>query len=216
MIHCYMSWYMILTLICGTWHVILDTWYLTLTLDMLYLTPDLWHVIYDTDARYVILDTWSTTLDIWHWYLICHTWHLIHGTWYLTPVLDLLSLDTWYLTPDIGHLIHDTWYHSLDMLSHGTSIFDLILWYWLDTITPDTRIILHIHDYHFYGDLAWLLYCYQIFGTPELLCSWTPVYLNPKIGRLLTLCSWYYTPVDPRNRITMDIGLLRIPYEHYH
>jgi len=49
------------------------------------------------------------------------------------------------------------------------------------------------------------------FCTPELLCSWTPV-----IGRLLTLCSWYYIPVDPRNWIIMDIGLLWTPCGHYH
>jgi len=45
----------------------------------------------------------------------------------------------------------------------------------------------------------------------ELLYSWTPV-----IGRLLTFCSWYYTPVDPRNWIILDIRLLWIPCGHYH
>ena len=143
----------------------------TPTLDMLYLIPDLWHVIFDTGTWHVILDTWSTTLDIWHRYLICHTWHLI-------------------LTPDIWHML-------ILMLSHGTST---LTWYcdtWPDTITPDTCIIWHIHDYHFYGDLAWLLYCYQIFGTPELLCSWTPVYLN----------HWNRETPD----ITPDIILLLIP-----
>jgi len=35
-------------LTCFTWHLISDTWYLTPTLDMLYLTPDRWHVISDT------------------------------------------------------------------------------------------------------------------------------------------------------------------------
>jgi len=166
-------------------------WYLTLALDMLFLTPNIWHLIFDTGTWYVytwhlisdtwyltpaldmyILDTWYMTYDIWHWYVICYTWHLIHDTWYLTPVLDMLYLthDLWYLISDTGtwHVILDTWYCNT----------------WLDTMTPDTCTALHIHDYHFYRDLAWLLYCYQIFGTPELLYTWTP-----ETGRLLTLCS---------------------------
>jgi len=69
----------------------------------------------------------------------------------------------------IDHAItHLTFFHMA--LVHLT-------WYcgtWLDTITPDTYITLHIHDYYFYGDLAWLLYSYQTSGAPELLCSWTP------------------------------------------
>ena len=134
-------------LIYYTWHLIHDTWYLTPALDMLYLTLDLRHMISDTGTWYVILDTGSPTLDIWHRYLTCHTWHLI-------------------LTPNIWHMLTLTW-----LLSRGTST---LTWYcatWPDTITPDTYIIWHIHDYHFYRDLAWLLYCYQIFGTPVLLSS---------------------------------------------
>ena len=125
-----------------------------------------------------ILVTWS-----WHvytWYLPCYTKHLISDTgtchaildtWYLTLVLDMLSL-TWHaitrLTCYHLVLVHLTWYCG-------------------------TCIILHIHAYHFYGDLTWLLYCYQTSGTPELLYSWTPVFLNP--------C----------NRETPDIILLLIP-----
>ena len=126
-----------------------------------------------------MLDPWYFTLDIWHWYLSCYTWHLILDTWYLTPVLDMLSLDTWYLTSDIWHLTIDMLSLTWLMLSPGTSTH--LTWYcdtWLDTITPDTCITWHIHDYHFYGNLAWLLYCYQTSGTPELLYSWTPVLLN--------------------------------------
>jgi len=140
------------------------------------------------------------TLDIWHQYLICCTWHLIPDTWYMT-------LDDWhaitYLTCFHMELAHLTWYCDT----------------WLDTSTPDTCITLHIHDYHFYGDLAWLLYCYQTSGTPELLCSCAPELLyswTPITGRLLTLCSWYYTLVDPRNWIIIDIRLLWTPCGHYH
>ena len=117
---------------------------------------------------------------------------------YLTPVLDMLYLtpDPRYLISDTGtwYVILDTWYMTLDnwhAITHLTC-YHLVLthltWYcdtWLDTIIPDTCTALHIHDYHFYGDLAWLLYCYQIFCTPKLLCSWTLVYLNPEKGRLL-------------------------------
>jgi len=197
---CY-TWHLILDiwhwhLTCYTWHLILDTWYLTLALDMLYLTPDTWHLISDTGTWYVILDTWSTTLDIWHRYLTCY-----------------------HLTPDTWHLIYDTWqmtcYHLLDMLSHGTSTLDLILWHRLVIVIPDTCITLHIHDYHFYRDLAWyytvtkpLLFLNSC--APEFLYPWTPV-----TGRLLTLCSWCYTPVDPCNWIIIYIGLLWTPCGHY-
>ena len=43
--------------------------------------------------------------------------------------------------------------------------------------------------------------------TPELLYTWTP-----EIGRLLTF-SWYYTLVDPRNRITMNIDYCEYPVD---
>jgi len=159
------------------WLLIPDTWYLTLVLDML------------------TLDTWYLTLDIWHQYLTCYhltpdtwhlisdtgiwhvdTWHLILDTWYLIPVLDMLSLDT-----NTWHLIYDTWqltcYHLIiDICYH--LVLAYLTWncdIWLNTIIPGTCITLHIHDYHFYGDLAWLLYCYQTSSTPELQYSWTLV-----------------------------------------
>ena len=116
-----------------------------------------WYLIFDVVTLTNILVTWP-----WHiytWYLACYTWHLIPDTWYN---------NTWQLTC----------YHSLDMLSPGTSTLDRYCDTWLVTVIPGTCIILHIHDYYFYGDFAWLLYCYQIFGTPELLYSWTPVLLN--------------------------------------
>ena len=137
----------------------------------------------------LLLDTWYLTLDIWHryltyYYLTPDTWHLISDT-----VLDILLLDTWYMTHNNWHAItHLTCFHMV--LVHFTWCCDT----WLKTITPDTCTTLHIHDYHFYGGLTWLLYCYQIFATPELLCSWTPELLytwTPETGRLLTLCSWY-------------------------
>ena len=107
-------------------------WYLILALDMLFLTPNIWHLIFDTGTWYVytwhlisdtwyltpaldmyILDTWYMTYDIWHWYVICYTWHLIHDTWYLTPVLDMLYLThdivipdwiLWHLTPVLHYI----------------------------------------------------------------------------------------------------------------
>ena len=114
--------------------------------------------------------------------------------------------DIWYMTPDNWH-----------MLSPGTSTLDLILWHLTGYYC--TWHLLHIHDYHCYGDLARLLYCYQIFGTPvllnscapELLYSWTPI-----TGRFLILFSWCHTLVDPRNWLIMDVGLLCIHCGHYH
>jgi len=199
------TWYVI------TWHLILDTytgtwhWYLTPAFDMLYLTPDLWHVISDTGTWHVMLDIWYLTpapdtlyltTDPWHlisdsdtWHVI--TWYLIPDTWYPIPVLDML-----YLTPDSRYLIYDTdllyltpdtWYMTLDNWHAITHLicFHMVLvhltWYcdtWLDNIIPDTCITLHIHDYHFYGDLVWLLYYYQTSGILELLCSRAPVFLN--------------------------------------
>jgi len=138
----------------------------------------------DIDMSYLILD--MLLLDTW--YLTLDIWHVILDSWYMTPVLDML-----YLTPDTWHLIYDTWrltyYHSFDMLSHGTSTLDT--WYcdtWLDTITPDTCITWHIHDYHFYGDLAWLLYCYQTSCTPKLLNSCTLELLYPLYSCPLYKC----------------------------
>jgi len=44
-----------------------------------------------------------------------------------------------------------------------------------------------------------------------LLYSWTP-----ETGRLMILYSWYYTPIDPRNWLIMDIGLLWTHCGHCH
>ena len=44
---------------------------------------------------------------------------------------------------------------------------------------------------------------------PDIWYSWTPVLLNSCILEPLKQGdSWYYTPDDPRNWLTMDIGLL--------
>ena len=135
-------------------------------------------------------------LITWHRYV--NTWHLIHDTWYLTP-------DTWYAITWYWVFDKYTWYSHLilDMLSLGTDTLDLMLWHLTGYYHTDTCITLPIHDYRLYRDLTWLLYCYQISSTPELLYSWTP-----EIGRLLILYSWYYIPVGPRNWLIMDIGLL--------
>jgi len=158
-----------------------------LTLDMLYLIYDLWH-------RHSVF---TPALDML--YLIPVPQHLIFRHQYLIYVI----LDTC------------SWHPVYDMLSCGTSTLTWQRDPWLDTITPDTWIIWYIHDYHFYGDLAWLLYYYQTLVllnscTPELLYTWTP-----EIGRLLTLLLILYSCWAP-NRITMDIGLLWIPYGHYY
>jgi len=50
-----------------------------------------------------------------------------------------------------------------------------------DIVIPDTCITWHIHDYHFYGDLAWLLYCYQTSGTPEPCTPVSPVLMYPAL-----------------------------------
>jgi len=142
------------------------------------------------------------TVDIWHQYLPCYTWqlisdtgtcHAILDTWYLTLVLDILSLDTWYL-----HLIYNTWrltcYHSLDMLSHGTSTLDLILW--------------HLTGYYYTWHLYYMAY------------SWLS--LLRKLGMIIILLSdiWYsWTPIST---VLLSLALLllliaqlyRHPAEH--
>ena len=166
------------------YHVIWPDDYLTFDAHMIptcyHLKPDTWPLISDT--------------GIWH----VITWHLILDPWYLTPVFDMLISDTgfdcYHLTPDTWSMTLDNW-HAITYLTCFHMVLVLLTWCcdtWLDTVIPDTCITLHIHDYYFYGDLTWLLYCYQTFGTPELMYSWTPV-----TGRLLLLYSWYCTLVDP-------------------
>ena len=176
-----------------TCHAIFNIWYPTPVLAMLYLTLDIRH-------RYLPCYTWHMyptpvlamlylTLGTRHRYLPCYTWHLVSDTSTCHAIPDL---DIWhrYLTCYTWHLIPDTWYLTPVLTCYH------LTWYcdtWLDTITADPCITWHIHDYHFYRDLTWLLYCYQTFGTPELLYSWTPVSLNP----------W--------ERVTPDSILLLIP-----
>ena len=109
----------------GTSHAMLITWYLIPILAMLDLSLDIWH-------RYLP----CLSLDIWYRYLPCYTYYLIsdistyHATliaWYLTP--DTWYNNTWHLTCYHPVLVHLTWYYG-------------------------TCIILHIHDYYFYRDLA--------------------------------------------------------------
>ena len=137
------------------------------------------------------------TLTCIHRYLTCYIWHMIPDTGTCHAIFDM-----WYPTPVLAmlHLLFNIWYRYLPCCTWRLTCYHLALvyltWYcdtWPDTITLDTCISLHIHDYHFYGDLAWLLYYYQTFGTPELLYSWTPVFLNP----------W--------KRVTPDTILLLIP-----
>jgi len=187
-------WHVIL----GTWSKTFDIWHRYLT--CYHLTPDTWHWISDTGTDMFTLDTWSLTLDIWHrhWYVILDTWYLTlniwhqyltcyyftHDIWHRYLTWHLISnTDTWHVIT--WHPIPDTWYiydtcqltcyHLLDMCYY--LLLTHLTWYcdtWLDSITPDTCIMLHIHDYHLTGTLAWLLYCYQTSGAPELLNSCTP------------------------------------------
>ena len=181
-----------LSIYTDTWHVTLDIWFMTPALG-----------IY-TGTRYL------------HRYLvftpILGKLHLIYELWLRHSVFTLvlsICTGTWYLKPVPRHLIFrhrysiyvilDTWswYPVYDMLSCGTST---LTWHcdpWPDTTTLDTCIIWHIHDYHFYGDLVWLLYYYQIFGTTEFLYSWTPVYLNPWNRGILTLLLILYSCWPP-------------------
>jgi len=132
-------------------------------------------------------------LITWHGY--ANIWHQIPDTWYLT--LDTWYAITWYVTLYTWHAI--TWY-----------------WYtWPDVVTPDW-ILLH---------LTLVLYClfmiiaftgtwhdyYTATRHLVLLYSWTP-----ETGRLMILYSWYYTPIDPRNWLIMDIGLLWTHCGHCH
>jgi len=184
-------------LLCG-W-LITDICYCDSHQHISYLTLTYIHLILAMPC--LTLDIWPRylpclSLDIWHRYLsyisldidtVLGMLYLLFDIWYRN-----LPCYTYYLISDTGtchaiRLISDAWYNNTWHLT----------WY------CGTCIILHIHDYYFYRDLAWLLYCYQIFDTPELLYSWTPVLLNSCILEPLKKGdSWYYTP---------DIILLLIP-----
>jgi len=148
------------------WHAMPATWYMTPLFDMLYLPHDILHRYLTYYACHLIYDMLYLPPDI-------DTCHAIFDRWYPTPVLVLLhlSLDirhwflichTWHLLLTPGIWYDFMWYEYLDLTSwlltgHYHSWY-LIIW--------------HIHDYHYYGDMTWLLYYYyQIFGTPELLYS---------------------------------------------
>jgi len=206
----------------GTCHAILITWYLTPVFAMLYLSLDIrhrylpcytYHLISDTGTYHAILITWYPTpifamlhlsLDIRYRYLLCYTYHLIPNTgtchailitWYLTPVLTML-----YLTVDMLLL---TWH--------------AITWYqytWPDIVTPDWLLfylasVLYCIFMILTFTGTWLLYCYQTFDTPVLLNSYILEPLKKGDSR-------YYSPIDPRNEITMNMELLRIPCGHYY
>ena len=153
------------------------------------------YLIYDIVTLTDILITWLWYVYIWYLISDTGTWHvitrhLIPDTWYLISILDMLSpdnliTDTWYMTLDNWRAItHLTCYHLV--LIHLTRDCDT----WLDTITPDTCISLHIYDYHFFRDLTWLFYIITRHlvllnsCAPELLYTWTP-----EKGRLMILYS---------------------------
>ena len=153
------------------------------TLDMLYLMHDLWH-------RHSVL---TPALGIYTGTRYLNgTWHAILDIWFMTPALGIYT-GTRYFTPVLA-MLHFTW-HTATWNQYT----------WPDIMTPDWiyytehRTLCIFMIITFTG--AWLLYCYQTFGTPVLLNSCIPEPL--KRGD-----SWYYTPVDPRNRIIMNIGLL--------
>jgi len=162
-------------LTCYTWHlisdtdtgyVILNTWYLTPVLDMLYLTLNIWHL--------------HLTCYTWHLISDTGTWHVILDTWYMTPILDMLSLDTWYLTADIWHLTVDMLSLTWHMLSPGTITLNLILrhltgYYYTWHLYYMAYSLLSLlreswHDYYTASDI----WCSC---TPELLYSWTLISL---------------------------------------
>ena len=86
----------------STCHAILNTWYLTPVLAMLYLTPDTWHLIYDSWR----LTCYHLVLAHLTWY--CDTWLiLLHLTLVLHGILMIITfMGTWHdiiLLPDIWY-----------------------------------------------------------------------------------------------------------------
>ena len=146
----------------------------------------------------VIFSTWLLAIRVKIWYCtryLSGTCHAILITWYQTPVLDICHTCHLILTPGIWHMLILTWYAFM-----WYKYIDLTLWPLTRHYHPWYRIIWYIHDYHFYGDLIIIL-------LPDIWYSWSPVILNFCILEPLKKGdSWYYTPVDPRNRITMNIG----------
>jgi len=157
----------------GIYHAIFDTGIYAI------FNTDICHAIFDTDICNAVLDLWHLTpaLSIYTRYSVfipalsiyTYTWlvtldilfmtstlGIYTGIRYIDPVLDMSPApDTWYMI-----CFHVVQIPGLDILTIDQTLLPMI-----------PVFIWHIHDYHFYGDLAWLLYYYQIFGTPELLYS---------------------------------------------
>ena len=181
-----------LTLICIHRYLpclLFDIWYR-------YLSCYTYYLIIDTGTCHVRLITWYR-----HRYMSCYTYclisdtgtcHAIHITWYLTPVLAML------------YLLFDIWHRYLSCYTYYLICFHVVQVHWPDIVTLNTLPPLIPVLYGIFMTITftgtWLLYCYQIFGTPELLYSWTP-----EKGWLLILYSWYYTPVNSHRWIIMDI-----------
>jgi len=162
----------------NTWHLIPDTWYLTLVLDML------------------LLDTWYLTFDIWHRYLTCY--NLTPDTWHLISDIGIWHVITWHLIPDTWYMTLDNW-HAITYLTCFHMVLVHLTWCcdtWLDTITPDTCTILHIHDYHFYGDLDMIIILLPDTGTLVLLNPVSSVLMFPAMLFLLIAQS-YQRPAEP-------------------
>ena len=129
-----------------------------------------WHMCCDSVFNLPntnMLITWHLIYDTDIWHAI--TWHLISHTWYLAHAI------TWY------------WYTWPNVVTSDWILFNL---------TPVLHCLFMIiaftgtwHDYYTVTrHLVLLNSC-----TPKLLCSWTPVFLNP----------W--------KRVAPDIILLLIP-----
>ena len=184
------------------WYLVFDVATLT---DILLPDPDMYTPV--LAILYLLFDIWYRYLPCYAYYLISDTGscHAMLITWYLIPVLAMLYLlfDIWYryLPCYTYYLISDTGtcHASLDTWHTAT-------WYqytWPDIVTPDW-ILLHRTPYFFaYSWLSLLrgLDYYTVTRHSVLLYSCIPKPL--KKGDF-----WYYTPVDPRNRIIMNIGLL--------
>ena len=142
--------------------------------------------------------------DIWCWDSHRHIGYLtltyIHLILDVVTLTDILVTWPWHVYTGTCHASIDTWHTAT--------------WYqytWPDIVTPDW-ILLHQTPYFFaYSWLSLLrgLDYYTVIRHLVLLNSCTPILLNSCIPEPLKKGdSWYYTPVDPRNRITTNIGLL--------
>ena len=158
-------------------HLACHTWYMTYVTGTWYLH---WHTVFNADICHAIFGT-----DICHAIFNIDTCHARCDMWLLILILSMLYLtcDTRprYLSCYTYHLTLDThtWYVVLDSCSWHTvyailscGINTWTSWLLTEHYHPWCLTIWHIHDYHCYGDMTWLLYYYyQIFGTPELLYS---------------------------------------------